>query len=62
MAERLAARMALATRVIPGITAIQALCAAHAVPLNRIGAPVQRSPPAASCATMAGPRAPIRWW
>lgn len=41
IAERLAARMALATRVIPGITAIQALCAAHAIPLNRIGAPVQ---------------------
>ncbi len=26
-------------RVEPGITAIQALCAAHAIPLNRIGAP-----------------------
>jgi precorrin-6A synthase len=26
--------------VIPGITAIQALCAAHAIPLNEIGAPV----------------------
>lgn len=26
--------------VIPGITAIQALCAAHAIPLNDIGAPV----------------------
>lgn len=26
-------------RVIPGITAIQALAAAHAIPLNRIGAP-----------------------
>jgi precorrin-6A synthase len=25
--------------VIPGVTAIQALCAAHAVPLNEIGAP-----------------------
>jgi len=25
--------------VIPGITAIQALCAAHAIPLNEIGAP-----------------------
>ena len=31
----------LTCRVIPGITAIQALCAAHAIPLNRIGAPVQ---------------------
>jgi precorrin-6A synthase len=27
--------------VIPGITAIQALCAAHAIPLNEIGAPFQ---------------------
>ncbi|RJL01169.1 precorrin-6A synthase (deacetylating) [Paracoccus siganidrum] len=41
IANRLETRMALATRVIPGITAIQALCAAHAMPLNRIGAPVQ---------------------
>lgn len=28
-------------RVVPGITAIQALCAAHAIPLNEVGAPVQ---------------------
>jgi len=28
-----------AIEVIPGITAIQALCAAHAIPLNDIGAP-----------------------
>ena len=27
--------------VIPGITAIQALCAAHEIPLNDLGAPVQ---------------------
>ena len=33
--------MALTIRVIPGITAIQALCAAHAIPLNAVGAPVQ---------------------
>jgi precorrin-6A synthase len=26
--------------VIPGVTAIQSLCAAHAIPLNEIGAPV----------------------
>lgn len=26
-------------RVVPGITALQALCAAHAIPLNEIGAP-----------------------
>lgn len=40
IADRLAGRMDLRTRVIPGITAIQALCAAHAIPLNDIGAPV----------------------
>ena len=27
-------------RVIPGITSLQALTAAHAIPLNRLGAPV----------------------
>ncbi|MDO4910564.1 MAG: precorrin-6A synthase (deacetylating) [Corynebacterium sp.] len=26
--------------IIPGITAIQALCAAHTIPLNRLGAPI----------------------
>ena len=41
LAERLARVMPVTTRVIPGITAIQALCAAHAIPLNEIGAPVQ---------------------
>ncbi|MFD2175733.1 precorrin-6A synthase (deacetylating) [Rhodobacter lacus] len=40
IAARLEKRLALRTRVIPGITAIQALCAAHAIPLNGIGAPV----------------------
>jgi precorrin-6A synthase len=40
IAERLQRRMAMQVRVIPGITAIQALCAAHAIPLNDIGAPV----------------------
>lgn len=39
IADRL--RLPVTRRVIPGITAIQALCAAHAMPLNRIGAPVQ---------------------
>lgn len=38
---RIAARLDLAVTVIPGITAIQALCAAHAIPLNDLGAPVQ---------------------
>lgn len=39
---RIAARLMPAPRVtvIPGITSIQALCAAHAIPLNDIGAPV----------------------
>lgn len=38
---RIAARLdpAPRLRVVPGITAIQALCAAHAIPLNDIGAP-----------------------
>ena len=38
IAERLRPRPAL--RVIPGITALQALTAAHAIPLNQLGAPV----------------------
>ena len=39
---RIAGRLTLplTRRVIPGITAIQALCAAHAIPLNDVGAPV----------------------
>jgi precorrin-6A synthase len=39
---RIAARLIPAPRVtvIPGITSMQALCAAHAIPLNDIGAPV----------------------
>ena len=37
---RIAARLGLATRVVPGITAIQALTAAHGVALNEVGAPV----------------------
>lgn len=40
IADRLAKKVTVKTRVIPGITAIQALCAAHAIPLNDIGAPV----------------------
>lgn len=34
---RVAARLAWQARVVPGITAIQALCAAHAIPLNSLG-------------------------
>ncbi len=39
---RIAARLNPAPRVtvIPGITSMQALCAAHAIPMNDIGAPV----------------------
>jgi precorrin-6A synthase len=39
--HRIAARLnpAPQVRAIPGITAIQALCASHAIPLNEIGAP-----------------------
>lgn len=39
---RIAARLNPAPQVtvIPGITSIQALCAAHAIPMNDIGAPV----------------------
>jgi len=40
IAERVARRLPLSLRVIPGITAIQALCAAHAMPLNAVAAPV----------------------
>lgn len=40
IADRVAARLPLHTRVIPGITSIQALTAAHAIPLNEINAPV----------------------
>lgn len=40
IAERLGRVLPLTTRVIPGITAIQALTAAHAIPLNEIGEPV----------------------
>lgn len=40
IAERVGKRLPLALRVIPGITAIQMLCAAHAIPLNDLAAPV----------------------
>ncbi|MDK3018420.1 precorrin-6A synthase (deacetylating) [Pseudodonghicola flavimaris] len=40
IAERVAADLPLRLHVIPGITSIQALTAGHAIPLNRIGAPV----------------------
>ncbi|MCJ7874443.1 precorrin-6A synthase (deacetylating) [Phaeobacter sp. J2-8] len=40
IAERLGRRMPLEPRVIPGITSIQALCAAHAIPLNTVGGSV----------------------
>lgn len=40
IAERVGRRLPLTLRVIPGITAIQMLCAAHAIPLNDLAAPV----------------------
>ena len=40
IADRLALRLALRVTVVPGITALQALTAAHAIPLNQINAPV----------------------
>ena len=39
IAERVKARMPLTVRVVPGITSLQALTAAHAIPLNDLGAP-----------------------
>lgn len=40
IAQRLARQVSLTTTVVPGITALQALTAAHAMPLNDINAPV----------------------
>ncbi len=40
IAERVALALPLTLRVIPGITSIQALTAGHAIPLNRLAAPV----------------------
>lgn len=40
IAERLALRLPLRVSVVPGITALQALTAAHAIALNEINAPV----------------------
>ncbi|MEZ5797548.1 MAG: precorrin-6A synthase (deacetylating) [Paracoccaceae bacterium] len=40
IAGRIRDRFAMTLRVIPGITAIQALCAAHAIPLNDLGGAV----------------------
>lgn len=39
IAERVGRDRDLRVRVIPGITSLQALTAAHAIPINRIGAP-----------------------
>ncbi len=39
IAERVGRALPLRIRVIPGVTAIQALAAAHAIPLNEVGAP-----------------------
>lgn len=40
IAQRVARRLPLHLRVIPGITAVQALCAAHAIALNDVAQPV----------------------
>ena len=40
IAERVGQRIPLTLEVIPGITAIQMLCAAHTIPLNDLAAPV----------------------
>jgi precorrin-6A synthase len=40
IAERLRSSLPLSVTVIPGITSLQALTAAHAIPLNDVGAPV----------------------
>jgi precorrin-6A synthase len=40
IAQRIGQRLPITLSVIPGITAIQALCAAHAIPLNALAAPV----------------------
>ncbi|MGR3620917.1 precorrin-6A synthase (deacetylating) [Pseudophaeobacter sp.] len=39
IAERLKANQDITLKVIPGVTSIQALTAAHAIPVNEIGAP-----------------------
>ena len=40
IARRVGLRLPLTLEVIPGVTAIQMLCAAHAIPLNDLAAPV----------------------
>ncbi|WP_151720750.1 precorrin-6A synthase (deacetylating) [Gemmobacter serpentinus] len=40
IAARVGRDLPLDLKVLPGITAIQALCAAHAIPINDLGAPV----------------------
>lgn len=41
IASRLGGGLTVSVRVIPGITSLQALTAAHAIPINEIGAPFQ---------------------
>lgn len=40
IAERIGAARQLSTRVVPGVTSLSVLTAAHAIPLNDLGAPV----------------------
>lgn len=37
---RIAARLGISARVVPGVTSLSVLTAAHAIPLNRLGGPV----------------------
>ncbi len=41
IASRLGGGLTVSVRVIPGITSLQALTAAHSIPINEIGAPFQ---------------------
>lgn len=41
IADLVARELPLSVAVIPGITAIQALCAAHRIPINEVGEPFQ---------------------
>lgn len=42
--DRIKGRIAFDYKVIPGVTSVQALAAAHRIPLNRIGEPIHLTP------------------
>jgi precorrin-6A synthase len=54
--DRLRARgnLEFACTVIPGVTSVQALAAAHAIPLNRVGEPIHITPARRLAASPAG--------